>query len=221
MRCKPILVLLLLAAVLSGLSGCGGGSNPPAAKNITAPDLVLTAIDPRLVIADIPYGLHVDQVISFTLVSEDYFKQNPVGHFAIVTRSDLARLPTKVLGQGFAVGNLTGAIDGTKVNPGSQIETWCDLPGRDHYLLDSPPSPVWQDGIRYDVRIETHVSLGQQTVRYTLSVGGNQIYDSGVMDDPNRGFDPAMNGIAIGHVFDSADAGLWLIRLSNIRIELS
>ena len=219
MRCRFIITLFAIAALLLG---CGSGaSDGPATRSIIAPDVVLTAIDPRLVIADIPYGLHVDQVISFTLVSEDYFKQNPVGHFSVVTRSDLARLPTKVLGQGFAVGNLTGAIDGTKVNPGSQIETWCDLPGRDHYLLDSPPSPVWQDGIRYDVRIETHVSLGQQTVRYTLSVGGNQIYDSGVMDDPNRGFDPAMNGIAIGHVFDSADAGLWLIRLSNIRIELS
>ena len=208
-------------ALCALIAGCGGGGDSAQPKVLMAPDIVLTAIDKRLVISDLPYGLHPDQRIAFTLLSDGYFAQNPSGHFAIVTRADLSRWATKVTGQGIAVGNLTGAIDGTKVNPGSQIETWCDLPDREHYLLQADPSPVWRDGVPYEVGIETHVSPGRQTVRYTLAVNGQQIYDSGLINDPNRAFDPAQNGFGIGHVFGNPDSVLWAIRLSNIRIELS
>lgn len=222
MRFKFNRAALLFFALLASLVGCGGGgTETPKARILAVPDVVLTAIDPRLVIADLPYGLHVDQVISFTLLSEDYFKQNPVGHFGIVTRADLSQWATRVLGHGLAIGNLAGADGGSQVVPGAQIESWCNGSNPADYLLAASASPQLRDGVSYEVAIYTHASPGRQTVRYTLAQGGAQIYDSGLVDDPNRGFDPAMNGVGIGHVFDSADAGLWLIRLSNIRIELS
>lgn len=211
-------------ALCALVAGCGGGGDDqPLPKVLTVPDVVLTEIDSRLAIADIPQGFQADQRISFTVTSEDYFSQNPDGHFAVITRADLSKWTTQVLGHGLAFGNLAQAPNGTPSNPGVQIESWCNGSTPGNYLLSAPTAPVLRDGVPYQVQLDTHVSpdRSEQTVRYRLSVSGQQVYDSGLISDPNRGFDPSMNSVWIGHVFDNPNAGLWLIRLSNIKIELS
>ena len=219
MCCRLIITLFAIAALLLG---CGGASDVPATRSIIAPDVVLTASDARLLVADIPAGLHVDQRITFTLVSDGYYARNPVGHFAFITRSDISKWTTQVLGHGLAFGNLSGAFNGTPSNPGAQLESWCNGSTPPNYLLSAAPSPVLVDGVAYQVRLETHVSPDRsvQTLRYTIGQAGQLVYDSGVVLDPNRAFDPAMNGIWIAHVFDGPNTEPWAIRLSNIRIEL-
>lgn len=211
-----------LACVL--VACCGGGGSDPGPTVIRAPDAVLSADVPRVLVASIPDGFHPSTVVSFDVFSVGYFgsfaQAGQGGHFGLGVRTDLDRLPTAIFGHGVIFGNVSGAPGGNPVYPSSQLESWCNglVPG--DYLLTGPGTPpVLLDGVAYHVRLESDTTGQTRTLRYAISSGGVLLYDSGPVADPNQAFDLTKNGVWVGHVFDGT--GSWAVTFSNITIEIN
>jgi hypothetical protein len=162
--------------------------------------------------------------------SVGYFTENPTGHAAMVMRSSIPLFTTHVRGQGIVFGDVSGAtntIPGNAatlpnpVKPSTQIEAWFGGMDTDNFLLAGetlPPQLV--DNVPYDFIIQTHDTQDKsiQTIRYTVSIEGKQVYDSGVITDPNKYLDATLNDIYVGHVFDNPAAKPWTMTFTNITL---
>ena len=211
-----------LACVL--VACCGGGGGAPGPTVIRAPDAVLSADVPRVVVASIADGLHPSTVVSFDVMSAGYFgafsQAGQGGHLAFGTHADLDLLPTAIRGHGVIFGNVSSVTGGNPVYPSSQLESWSNGIGPDNYLLSGPGTPpVLSDGVTYHVRLSSQITGSERILRYAISKGGVLLFDTGPVSDPNRGFDLAKNGVWVGHAFDGP--GPWAVTFSNIIIELN
>ena len=207
------------------------GANSDNGDGLTyrAPDVTLNASTARVTLLDLPSNHHERITVDFNLKANDgYFTAN--GHVAMVVRCDLSLINRAVRGHGMVFGDVAGAADiegipdyrPNPLVPSTQIETWLNyndlMPNRNQYLLNGNPNPpILRDGVEYKVRIESFISKDRanQTIRYTVHTGGELMYDSGVVIDPNRVFDASCNSLVIGHVFGPSDPK-WTVKVTDI-----
>lgn len=165
-------------------------------------------------------------MVQFEFVTTNYFSQNPNGHFAIVARCDTSQIATKVLGQGAAIGNLTGAQEGTSVNPGAQIETFfADLlaAGTRYLVPNAAAAKPLLDNTRYRVVVESvRTQAGYNKTRLAISRANitrsafDMELDTGYVNIDNVAIDMTKSGFVIGHV--AASGSTWQISFENIAI---
>lgn len=159
-----------------------------------------------------------------------YFAANPNGHMAIVLRQDPTTIATSVRGNGAAFGNLTGAQNGTQVNPGAQIESWANSMGSpqgDNNLIpgaDLGPGAALADGVNYLVILESVVTKGgDRKIRLAMYQPNNTgvewgiMLDTGYVVDSNITFDPTKTMLVFAHVFPS-NLVPWSISVSSLRV---
>ena len=197
-----------------------------AVETHKSPGTVLNSQVHRVTLLDLPNKRYQRVWVDFKFKSDNYFTAN--GHVAMVARCDLSFVNRAVRGHGMVFGDVAGATDPSgdpdyapnPIVPSTQIESWMNgtIPGRGQYLLNGNPNPpVLRDGVEYRVRLETFISSDRvnQTVRYTIHVGSTLVYDSGVVIDPNRHFDPSCNNLVIGHVFSSPKDD-WSVHITDV-----
>lgn len=165
-------------------------------------------------------------MVQFEFVTTNYFSQNPNGHFAIVARCDTSQIATKVLGQGAAIGNLTGAQEGTSVNPGAQVETFfADLlaVGTRYLVPKAATAKPLLDNTRYRVVVESvRTQAGYNKTRLAISRANitrsafDMELDTGYVNIDNVAIDMSKSGFVIGHV--AASGSTWQISFENIAI---
>lgn len=201
-----------------------------AISPITCPDFQLSSSVERHIAISQSDKFFNNTVVEFTMNSNGYFNKSTGGHMAMVSRCDTDILASAVRGQGMIFGNVALATDTSgnpdygpnQLTPSTQIESWLNglSTTRAQYLLNgNPRPPILRDLVDYQIRFESFISDDRvnQTLRYTVSEREQIIYDSGVVVDPNRYFNPSKNGLAFGHVFSSPDSN-WSVKFSNIKL---
>jgi hypothetical protein len=178
-----------------------------------------------------PSGFHQRFYVVFNVLSNGYFAANPTGHFILVLRksgdavwgADGQIVSSNIRGQGVLFGNVSQAPNGCQVVPGTQLETLFKglgtNPEGDLLLTPSTtPPPQMHDGVQYTVMLLSDISTDRktQTLRYLLWAQGQEIYDSGYVNDPNTLFDASANDVWVGHVFDNP--GTWTVNISNVTV---
>jgi hypothetical protein len=161
---------------------------------------------------------------SADLAFDNYFSVNPIGHLAIVLRQDPALAETSVRGNGIAIGNLTGATEGTQVNPGAQIELWANTvnPQQNRLVPGADSKEALVDGVYYKLLIESSVAPdGNKYARMAIykqtARGYDCVVDTGDVLDTLAGSDFTKSGLLIGHVFGSNASG-WSIQFTNMKV---
>lgn len=211
------------------LAACGGNSECCSSGKVTSfPNAILTNEVPRLVVGQSDSNYHEFSELHFTFTSENYFKENPTGHAALLMRTLGSQIATKLEGVGMIFGNVSLASNTIPGNPATepntlfpsiQIETWFHGHDTQNFLL-APINPaiILEDNINYDIVIKSHIKEDKsiQTEQILIYKMGDLIWDSGVVTDPNKYIVPTYNDIAIGHVFDNPNAKPWKITFSNI-----
>ena len=227
--CNFIAVSLLCASLTAcgGGGGGGGGGDPTGTVSAPTPTLAWNDVnalpnatlsnDVTVVrIAKMDNVFHEYSELHFTFRSNGYFRENTNGHTAVVMRGDLTPESTRVLGAGMVFGNVSGAINvvglpttvPNPLFPSVQIETWFngfDKVTGNYLLTPKSPPPIMKDDVNYDVIIRSHILQDKslQTEEITISENGSQIWDSGVINDPNKYIVPTMNDVTVGHVFET------------------
>lgn len=226
---KPEYILIaaiILAAVIAIASSKKGKASTPDALSLSLPDVTLTPDTPdgRVVLgADLidPERRWVNRPDSrlslrCTLRLDDYLVNNPRGHMAILLRQDEATVAARNTGSGVAIGHLSGHPDLSADPPSGPVcvyESFGNAVG-ERNLFSEFMRPV-QDGHDYPLVIESEL---RATAKRSRVVIGN--FDSGWFDDPNTGWNEAVNDcILIAHVF--AGGGQWAIRLRGVSVEWS
>jgi hypothetical protein len=154
--------------------------------------------------------------LQFDVKSTGYYAQNPGSHWAVITRADNHRNAADgnqgIWGAGLACGRLFYGPD-----PRCLLESWYADKPDDHWLYDKTLGPVLTDSVAYSVTVESRVNDdGTRALRYAIA----DVYDSGFIVDANNDYDPAMTGLAVGYVFDTAGA-TWRLDFSNVRYRWS
>lgn len=164
--------------------------------------------------------------LQFDFYSQDYFAQNPNGHFAIITRCDTDNIATEIRGQGVIIGNVSGAPNGSPVFPTVQIETFFSnlaAPGN-RLLPDTYTYEPLVDNKTYRVIVSSTVRAdGSRWIRYelySLNVAESSydlIRDTGDVLDNNLFIDTTLTGFCILHVFENGGASPWTVFVNNIQ----
>ncbi len=224
-----------LRAYISTLAGAIG-TGSAAVGGVVIPDQTMTAATPagKIVFTDTnPLSWHLgagSMYLRFEFITDRYFEANPNGHFAVVLRCDTGLVATEVRGQGCAIGNLTGALEGTTTNPGAQLETYHGtlLPTpTTRYLIPNAATALGKpllDGTVYRVEVESVLTAGG--VRsFRMAIGRANVtrasfdleVDTGYVVDDNAYIDFTKTGLAFGNVF-AENLVPWSIEFRNIRV---
>lgn len=220
-------------AVIAG--GIGGTPIASALGGTTIANFVMNSTTPngRVEFPDtIPAGWNLAPstcYLQFEFTSTGFFAANPNAHFAIVTRADTAVIATAVRGMGAAVGNLTGAQEGTQVNPGAQAESWANglAPATNRYLFPNASSPTDKkmlDGVRYRIQLESiNSNSGIRLIRlavYRANVARAAFdieFDTGYVSDDNVYSDLTKSGLVFGYV-SASNLSAWSVAFDSIRV---
>jgi hypothetical protein len=225
---KFVLKSVISILVACSLIACGGGScddvqSFPDAKVSNDVRLV------RIGVSDKEF--HPYSELHFTLKAKDYFNQNTVdSHAAMVMRTDLDLSSTAVNGVGMVFGDVSGAgnpnpsdsaTEPNKLKPSAQIETWFNGHDSGNFLLTPKNTPpILFDGVSYDVIIKSIVEpdKAHKTIQVIMTTDGKVLWDSGVLNDPNKYLNYNNNGVAFGHVFRNLNAKPWEINITNVSL---
>lgn len=218
---KKVLYSILTALLISAC----GGTEPPTNQSIALPDVTLDASTPdrRVVYGpDIidPERHWVDRLdtslaLRAQLVMDDYLVNNLGGHMAILLRQHDSAVATRVNGAGLACGHLWGHYDmvGTPQQPVCVYESFGEREG-ERNLFQEHAVPI-RDGTSYPLLIESELRGDKKRARVVIGD-----YDSGWFDDPNTGWDHAVDdSIMFAHVFQTPGAPAWQIRLTDMSVE--
>ncbi len=220
--------------ILAQKGEIGAGVVPPPG-GITIPNFSIDTTTPndRVEFTDTsPAGWNLTSgscYVQFEVVSNNYYAANPGGHWAVVARCDTDVIATVVRGAGAAVGNLTGAPEGTQTNPGAQVETWAGglLPVTDRFLIPNAASPsnkALLDNIRYRFIIESvyteaatrHIRL--VCLRENIAKAAYDLeFDTGYVLDNNEYADMTKHGLVFAQVFED-NLVPWSLAFSNVRV---
>ena len=234
---------LLIAISIATIFGCGGGSvainvdlsneetNSEFVQVTKFQDVVLENNISRVNVAEMDHDYHPSSELTFTFYSDGYFKENPTGHAALLMRSNIDIIATRLEGVGLVFGNVSLATNTMPGNPSTlpnplapsvQIETWFNGRDTDNFLLAPKNTPpILEDYVNYNVVIKSYITEDKsiQTEQILISRDGNLIWDSGVVVDPNKYIVSTSNDIAVGHVFNNLNANPWKIIFSNISLK--
>ncbi len=235
--CKKILTAISITILL----GCGGGSvnvnvggeetNPEFVQVTKFQDVILENNISRVNVAEMDHEYHPSSELTFTFYSDGYFKENPTGHAALLMRSNIDIIATRLEGVGMVFGNVSLASNTIPGNPATlpnplapsvQIETWFNGRDTDNFLLAPKNTPpILEDYVSYDMVIKSFIKEDKsvQTEQIFIYKDGVLIWDSGVVNDPNKYIVNTSNDIAVGHVFNNLDAKPWKIKFSNISLK--
>jgi len=228
---------LTLTGQINGTATIDGSANVELDATISAvstviPPFSLTSSTPNGFILNTPPSGKWNQGagrMTFTtnIQFNGYFAANPDGHAAIALRQDPALVSTSVRGNGMVFGNLIGAPEGTKINPGAQIELWANTVNpQQNRLVPGAESPeVLADGPIYKLIIESSVANdGNRYARFALykptSRGHDCMVDTGDVLDTLVGSDFTKTGLLIGHVFGSGSSS-WSISFTESKVTWS
>lgn len=222
--------------IVTFLVACGGGDPTPAPTStpiVTSRffnDAKLTPNTPRakVDVAKMDTDYHEFSTLSFTFNSRNFFKYNPDNaHAAIAMRSNIAINDIKVWGHGMVFGDVSGASNPlgsnpatqpNKLRPSVQIETWFGGIDSGNFLLATAETPpILQDNIDYQITIQSHLTSTVQTIRVVVNSNGVLIYDTGIIEDPNKYLNKNYNDIYVGYVF--SNPGDWDITFKNIKLD--
>ena len=217
-----------LALTLSlTLAACGGGQSNTVDNIIRIPDTQIISTQAtfgRVQLYQTAKASHYSEEFTFNIKFNDYFKNNPNGHFAVVTRADATAASAMVLGIGAVFGNVSGATNPNpndprtepiRISPSTQIETWFNGYNSGNYLLASQnPPPVLQDNVWYNVTIR---STTTKKVQLTIKTNSVIMYDTGELDNLNPVFNDKLNDIYVGYVF-SDNLASWSVDISDAKL---
>jgi hypothetical protein len=213
-------------------SGSGSGSGSGVVTNLGSFTMDNTTAPSggfgRKFYADtVPGGYNIGagrMSFSTDIVFNNYFAVNPDGHMAVVLRQDPALAETAVRGNGMAIGNLTGAPEGTQVNPGAQVELWANSvnPQENRLVPGAESGEALQDGVPYKLLVESSVAPdGNKYARMAIykqtARGHDCVVDTGDVLDTLVGSDFTKAGLLIGHVFGANVSG-WSIAFTNMKV---
>lgn len=221
------------------ISSCGGGNINISSSEIKYElekvnyfkDLILENNISRLDFGKMDNKFHALTELSFNFYSDGYFKENPTAHAAILMRSNLDIINTRLEGVGMVFGNVSLAINTipgnastlpNKLFPSVQIETWFNGRDTDNFLLAPKNTPpMLKDYVNYEVIIKSYITEDKsiQTEQILMYEEKNLIWDSGVVNDPNKYIVTTSNDLAVGHVFNNLNANPWKIIFSNIELK--
>jgi hypothetical protein len=219
--------------------GGGGGGGGAATVETLIGDLTLTELGPlqpagnsTIIIpatADGGWAAGAGCCFAeFQFQTTNFFAGNPDAHIPFAVRRYDDVLPK---GAGIAMGNLTGAFEGSPITPTVMIEDFNagTLPAARRYLLADTDTSVQtkiQDGVRYLFRVWSKVSdEGVKTTRYVMfsqaavsNVDWDLIRDTGdCIVDQNNSLDSTQTGIQVADIFRTPGAA-WTIQFIALRV---
>lgn len=230
---RRLFLAISVMAMTMPIVGCGGSSDESEPNNLLVHrfnDVLLSNDLPRAIVARMDKNYHEVTEISFRFYSKGYFSDNPNAHAALVMRGNADTIQTKVEGVGMVFGNVSKAPNTIPGNPSTlpnplspsvQIETWFNGRDTDNFLLaPKNEAPILEDYAYYDMKIRSQIKEDKsiQTVQILIKKDGKLIWDSGVVDDPNKYIVSTYNDIVVGHVFNDLEEKKWLLLFSNIEL---
>jgi hypothetical protein len=146
--------------------------------------------------------------VSTKITFIDFFKENPVGHFAMALKAD-NNTTTSAQGQGVAIGALWGTPQGSSYPFSAHIENW--------QLGTNEVLRVTQYPVQDNKEYHLEVYATDKDTKYTLSYQGVLLHDTGYIKNNMVNVGTKSN-VIFAFVFGNPDNYDWSIVLKDTYI---